>query len=134
MQAPHLRPRETKNSFNLVEIDTESGKSRVRFYMYVPDCNDWIEKDSDFTFEIKKFTKESDNSGILAENSDTKAIGFDDEFDHCELLAPYRNMLISDLQKLPLRGIDVGGSDLAGKQEKTELDKVYVALDTKNNG
>ncbi len=46
-------------------------------------------------------------------------------------LRTYRMMLIKTLQHLPLKGLHRDESDPSGKQERLELDRVYIELDTK---
>jgi predicted phosphodiesterase len=54
--------RETENSFNLVEIDLETGKGLVQFYKYLPLHNRWVKNrdvnpshsDGAFAFEIER--------------------------------------------------------------------------------
>ncbi len=137
--------RDKENSFNIAEIDTESGKGRVQFYKYLSGYNIWKEntdanpheKDGGFFFQIRRVDQEKSDNEEITENGVGErkdASGKTDvSYDPIEELKAYRNMLIVSLQSLPLRGIDVGGSDPTKNNEKMELERVYVNLDTKSS-
>lgn len=137
-----FKTRESYNSFNVVEIDTETGSGRVRFYKYRSGDNDWIEdrnvtpeeKDGSSPFQIKRIGESGKDTSttlnkpeVYAKDVPARIVGYDPD----EVLEAYRNKLINQLQRLPLSGIDVGASDAENNREKMELDSVYVELDTK---
>jgi formylglycine-generating enzyme required for sulfatase activity len=51
--------------------------------------------------------------------------------DPAEALCIYRRVLVGTSQYLPLRGVDVGASDPSSGQQRMDLARVYVDLDTK---
>ena len=115
--------RESANSFNLVEIDTDSGKGKAQFFKYLSDHNTWKEdtdvnprqRDGAFSFQIRSMAQGKflvdEAKATVAKESDCISRENSIEYDPIEVLDAYRNMLKSQLQRLPLRGIDIGGSD-----------------------
>lgn len=49
-----------------------------------------------------------------------------------EALRIYRRVLVAACRHLPLRGIDIGASDPTGEQQRLDLARVYINLDTKS--
>lgn len=135
--------RESCNSFNVVEIDTGTGVGKVMFYKYLPEKDRWVEdrdvnpddKDGFFPFQIERIAKAGNKQSPPLKPLEPN-VEIDDhagtvDYVQNEVLSAYRNMLVNQLQPLPLSGIDVGSSDAANNREKTELDNVYIELDTK---
>jgi len=53
--------------------------------------------------------------------------------DAAEALRIYRRVLLSTCRHLPLRGVDLGASDPTGAQQRFDLARVYVDLDTRTH-
>ncbi len=70
---------------------------------------------------------------VLGKDSDNISRASSLEYDPNEVLGAYRNILKESLQRLPLRGIDIGGSDPTSDEAVMELEQVYVQLDTKTS-
>ncbi len=134
--------RESYNSFNVVELDTETGAGKAIDYKYIFDDGVWIrdknanpdEEDGSFPFQIQRMAKANEVPQLPVKESmvvDKSIPLIRINYNPNEVLRAYRNMLINKLQRLPLSGIDVGASDAENNREKMELDSVYIELDTK---
>jgi predicted MPP superfamily phosphohydrolase len=89
--------RESENSFNLVEIDLETGRGVVQFYKYLPYHNRWVQnrdanpnhEEGAFVFEIEKvkqapLSKPPEFAGVIYEAKEEKRPGFGIEIDLLE--------------------------------------------------
>ncbi|MCP4107302.1 MAG: SUMF1/EgtB/PvdO family nonheme iron enzyme [Desulfobacteraceae bacterium] len=118
---------ESRNSFSMVEIDTEIGRSRIQFYKYLPKHNLW-KKDMDVNPD------EDDGTFSFIVRGSRYPTSKPDKPDMKSLRLTrivYCRLLIKTLQHLPLRGLDRDESDPSGNRNRLELDRVYVDLDTK---
>ena len=144
--------RRDPNTFNLIEIDLESGKGTVAFYKYLPDKNRWA-RDTDindrdpeglFRFTVEKLAKKA---GKALSDNDKGGGGDGDAQERPPVSKPaetvsasvsrflrenYLNRVMCDARLLTLEGVD---RKAAGCSEDAVLDlnAVYTALKTESS-
>ncbi|MCP4350300.1 MAG: SUMF1/EgtB/PvdO family nonheme iron enzyme [Desulfobacterales bacterium] len=119
--------RESRNSFNFIEIDTETGTGRVQFYKYLPEHHKWKkdtdvnpdEADGSFSFVINADKKYQDTRTI---KESLPEITTDSEV----MRKAYLNRLLCDAGILSLEGIDPGAC--CDRDSQLSLWAVYTAL------